>query len=450
MSAPGPRLSSPLPLSGLLALLVIAPLAAQPAPAPLTLGAAEEEAQRQRPLLAADAQRVQAARARITQAKAGLLPRIDVQGSVTDGPLGAPPLGLGGVAGTPIKRHYGGSLNLVQTFLDFGRTHNLVRARREDVRAAESLLGADRNRVALEVEQAYLQALQARRLLEVNRQVLAQREQVAKQAATLMENGLVSRVDVDLAEVNVSQARLALVRSQSEVETAFAALSTAVGRVVAPDTPLAEVVPAEPEAAAVLPALQESLDAAERERPELQRGASQVRALEHLTSAAKAGKRPLVTGVASVGKINPVPIFESGDKPYAVGVALTIPIFTGGLVEGQVQEARSNADAARQDLAELTNAVRQQVTAARANLAAAEEAIALARAQAVRAQDALTLATQRYQSQLGTIVELNQAQVAHAAAENDLVRAQYDRELARAALAYATGRRYQPAASGGK
>jgi outer membrane protein len=360
-------------------------------------------------------------------------------------------LGLGGVAGTPIKSHYGGSLNLVQTLLDFGRTHNLVRARREDVRAAESLMGADRNRVALEVQQAYLQALQARRLVEVNRQVLAQRELVAKQATTLMENGLVSRVDVDLAEVNVSQARLGLVRAQSDVETAFAALSTAMGRVVSPDTALSDLVPGEGEGPAEpLTPLQDALDLAERQRPELQRGASPVKALEHLASAAKAGKRPLVTGVASVGKINPVPLFEAGDKPYAVGAALTIPIFTGGLVEGQVREARSNAEAARQELAELTNVVRQQVTAARANLAAAEEAITVARAQAARAQDALSLATQRYQSQLGTIVELHPAQDAYAAALNDLVRAQYDRELARAALAYATGRRYQPAASGGK
>jgi len=43
---------------------------------------------------------------------------------------------------------------------------------------------------------------------------------------------------------------------------------------------------------------------------------------------------------------------------------------------------------------------------------------------------------------LGSIVELTQAQVGYATAENDFIRAQYDRELARAALAFATGQRY--------
>src|SRR5207302_3621853 len=95
-------------------------LAQEPAkpPAPLTLSAAIAEALRQRPLLAADQERTGAARARVTQAEAALRPRVDFQGSVTDGPLGAPPLGLGGVVGTPEKKHAGASVNLVQTLLD--------------------------------------------------------------------------------------------------------------------------------------------------------------------------------------------------------------------------------------------------------------------------------------------------------------------------------------------
>lgn len=425
--------------------------------APLSLAGAVEEALRQRPLLGADTERIEAAKARVAQARAGLLPRIELQGVATDGPQGAPNLGplVQGLAGTPLKKHTGGSLNLTQTLLDFGRTQNLVRARHAEVTGSREVLQADQNRVALEVQQAYLAALQARRLVAVNRQILEQRQTVARQATTLMQNGLASRVEVDLADVSVAQAQLAVVRAQNEVETAFAALSTAIGRPLTSTTPLEDVVPAgtpapPPTSAALLPSLEESLATALRERPELRRGTAQVRAFEHLTAAARAAKRPLLTGVASVGKVNPVPLFEATDKPWAVGVALTLPIFTGGLLEGQVEEARRNANAARGDLGELNNVVRQQVTGAIANLAAAEESVRVAHVQLVQAQDALSLATQRYQAQLGSIVELTQAQVVYATAQNDLVRAQYDRELARAAFAFATGQRYLPAASGGK
>lgn len=387
-------------------------------------------------MLQADTERIAAAEARIRQARSGLLPRIDVQASATDGPLGAPPLGLGGLVGTPIKRHTGGSLNLVQTLLDFGRTHNTVRARREEVKATEEQLQADRNRVTLEVRQAYFQALQARGLVEVNQRLLEQRRLVARQAETLRANGLASRVDVDLAELNVSQSELALVRARNDVETSFASLSAALGRVVPSSIPLAE--PSAQYLAGT--GLEESLKAAEEGRPELRQIAAQERAFRHLESAAKSGKRPLVTGVGSVGKINPVPLFEAGDKPFAVGLALTVPVFTGGLVEGQTEEARRNAVAAGASREELRNQVRQQVTAATASVTAAQESIRVAQAQQVRAQDALSLATQRYQSQLGSIVELSQAQVAAATAEYDLLRARYDLELAGAALDFATGR----------
>lgn len=428
--------------AGLAAILGSAAGAQQPAPAAqalagaLTLDQAITEALKERPLLQAGEERIAAAEARIRQARAGLLPRVDVQASATDGPLGSPPLGLGGLVGTPIKRHTGGSLNLVQTLLDFGRTHNTVRARREEVKASEEQLQSDRNRVTLEVRQTYLQALQARALVEVNQRLLEQRRLVARQAETLRANGLASRVDVDLAELNVSQSELALVRARNDVETAFASLSAAVGRIIPSATPLSEPAPsAVPESG-----LEESLKAAEEGRPELRQIAAQERAFRHLESAAKAGKRPLVTGVGSVGKINPVPLFEAGDKPFAVGLALTVPVFTGGLVEGQTEEARRNAVAAGASREELRNQVRQQVTAAISSVSAAQESIRVAQAQQVRAQDALSLATQRYQSQLGSIVELSQAQVAAATAEYDLLRARYDLELARAALDFATGR----------
>jgi outer membrane protein len=216
---------------------------------------------------------------------------------------------------------------------------------------------------------------------------------------------------------------------------------------------LAEVLPdAKSEAAlrADGPKVEDAIREALANRPELRQASAQVKAYEHLTSAAKAGKRPFLSGVASAGKVNPVPLFEPGDKPYAVGLALTIPIFTGGLVEGQVEEAKRNAGAARSMAEETANAIRRQVTASVANLAASEEAIRLAQVQLTTATDALSLATQRYQQQFGSIVELTQAQVAFSTAQNDLVRAQYDRELARAALDYAVGRPVEGEKAGAK
>ena len=440
------------------------------------------EAFRRRPLLSGDVERIGAAKARTREARSDLLPHLDFRASASTGPVLNPPSGLGTFVGTPTKKQVGASLNLIQVLLDSGRTHNTVRARRAQAKAIEQIMQADQNRVALDVQQAYLQALQAQRLLDVNQQILEQRRLVAKQAATLMENGFRTRVDVDLAELSVSQGQLAVVRSQNDIETAYAALSTAMGRVVPVSTRLQDVAPAfngmpvpnvgasgagprttppgpgpaspapgvmpspsatrTPALVPGLPNLATQVTLALRARPEVLQLQLQVEADEHLVSAAKAQKRPLLTGVARLGHEDPASNESPGNDPLEVGVVFTQPLFSGGLFSAQIEEARHNASAARQDLNELQDTVRQQVTNAISNLAAAQESIVVAQAQLVRAQDALSLATQRYESQLGSIVELTQAQVGYATAQNDYVRAIYDQELARAALAYTTGSGY--------
>ncbi len=433
----------------LLATVTLPPaLAAQEAPgaASLDLSSAVETALRRRPLLEADSERIAAERARVTQAQAALRPRVDLQANASEGLPGAPQIFIGGLAGSPFKQYVGGSVTVVQTLLDFGRTRSNVRSRRANVQASEEVLQADRNRVVLEVQRAYLQALQARRLVGVNRQILEQRRLVARQTRTLMENGMASRVDVDLVELNVSQGELALVRAENELAEAYASLSAAMGTPVGSGTTLQEVVVERPAAgtpeAAPNPPLDETLAVALRSRPELRQAEAQAQSFDHQAEAARASKRPLLNFIGSVGKVNPGPLIEDSDKPYAVSLVLTAPLFTGGLIEAQVEEARRSAAALRSGRSELENQVRQQVVSTLANLRAAEESVRVAQAQQATAQDALSLATQRYQAQLGSVVELSQAQVAYALAQNDLVRAQYNRELARAALDFATGRDY--------
>lgn len=407
----------------------------------LSLDAAIRQALQQRPLLAADASRAAAARSRVEQARAPLRPRVDLQFSASEGLPGAPQVFIGGLAGSPFKKRVGGSVTLTQTLLDFGRARAAIRTRQAEALASNQVLQADRNRVVLEVRQAYFQALQAQRLLKVNEQILEQRRLVARQARTLMENGLASRVDVDLAEVQVSQAELALVSARAEIQTAFAALASALGQPVSTSTGLEELPSGGAGAeGSALPEAEAAVSAALRDRPELRQLEAQVTASESQIAGARAGKRPLLNGLASVGKVNPGPLIENSDKPYAVAVVLQFPLATGGLVEAQVEEARHNAEAARSGRAELENQVRQQVVSAVANMTASEEALKVAQVQLTRAEDALSLSTQRYQVQLGSIVELGQAQVAYATAQNDLIRARFDRELARAAYEFAVGR----------
>lgn len=427
----------------------------QAGPSTLTLPGALEQALQHRPLLTTDAERIQAAGARVQQARAALRPRVDLQATVSEGLPGAPQVFIGGLAGSPFKKRVGGSVTVTQTLLDFGRTRSTVLSRRADETASREALQADQNRVVLEVQQAYLQALQSRRLVAVNKQILEQRRLVVRQSATFQENGLASRVDVDLAQLNVSQAELAVVNAENELQEAYAALAAAMGAPVDPAVALEDVLDeklASRDAGGLsIPAtLDEAVAQALANRPELRQSETQARAFDHLADAARASKRPLLNVIGSVGKVHPGPLIENSDKPYAVALIFSAPLFTGGLIEAQVEEARRNAAAARGSRGELEQQIRQQVVSTFANLRASRERVKVATEQMATAADAMSLATQRYQAQLGSIVELTQAQVAYATAQNDLVRTHYDLELARAALGFATGQRLAGGKAGAK
>ena len=134
-------------------------------------------------------------------------------------------------------------------------------------------------------------------------------------------------------------------------------------------------------------------------------------------------------------------LFRSGVSPSAkVGASLDVPLFHGLSGVAQVREARAalvgleaQSDALRQQVRlELETALRS-VAADKAVLAASEEAVLAAQAQ-------LDLAEGRYQTGVGSALELDDAQLALSSAAAQRVKAIYALAAARAGLMSALGR----------
>jgi outer membrane protein len=119
---------------------------------------------------------------------------------------------------------------------------------------------------------------------------------------------------------------------------------------------------------------------------------------------------------------------------------VSVPLFTGFLIENQVREARAQQNAAEAGSMNIEQALTQQVTNAYLDTVTFIQQIKLAQEQVKTAQEALQLARQRYKLGLGSIVEVTQSEVALTAAQTKLAEAQYDYKIAEATLAYAAGR----------
>jgi outer membrane protein len=109
-------------------------------------------------------------------------------------------------------------------------------------------------------------------------------------------------------------------------------------------------------------------------------------------------------------------------------------------VAGQVREARGNFDAAKAGLAAERLGVEAQVTQSQLEVQAARVAIDAARDSVTNARERLRLAEGRYESGVGSIIELEDAQLAYSSASAQLVQADYVLSSARADLLSALGK----------
>jgi outer membrane protein len=321
-----------------------------------------------------------------------------------------------------------------QLLLDFGRTDSLVESARLRARAMDEVVGATRIQVLLQVDRAYIQALRAQATLKVAEQTVDSRQLVVEQAEALQKSGLKSGLDVSIASYNLSEAKLLLARAQNDQQAAFAELSAAIGSREEKRFDLAdEDLPAAP-----LPDQTAMIGEALRRRPDLSALQLDRDAARQFLKAEKALKMPSISAVWNAGF---APFHDSKlDNHYnAAGISVNIPIFNGRLFKAREAEAEFKARASEQNLRDLENRVVRDVRLAWLGADSAWRRIGLAAQLLSRANEALSLAQERYRLGLSSIVELSQAQLNVTVAELENTNAKYDYLLQRATLSYQSG-----------
>jgi outer membrane protein len=123
----------------------------------------------------------------------------------------------------------------------------------------------------------------------------------------------------------------------------------------------------------------------------------------------------------------------------AAGFNVTIPILNGKLYSARRDEAELRAQAAEKDVEGLSIQVSEQVRLAWLEANTAFRRLDVTARLVTEAEQALRLARTRYEIGLGSIVEVNQAQLSEVSAEIAAAGAKYDYLSRRAALAFVTG-----------
>lgn len=327
------------------------------------------------------------------------------------------------------------NLSLSVLLYDFGvREANLENAR-QLLSAAIATQDSTTQAVFLAALQAYYQvhalqaALDAAELSEK-----AARESLAA-AEARYRAGSATPADRLQAQTALSQATLTRIRVGGELKNARGTLANAIG--LDANRPL-ELTPwtAMSPPADFERNVESLIDDARRNRPDLTAAEAQLRAARANVDASRAAHLPSISLAATPGWQDTSGITTNTSN---IGIAVTIPLFTGFSQTYKVRTAEAQADlkAAQRDSLQLQVAL--DVWRSYQNLMTATQSMRTTVDLLASAEQSEKVALGRYRAGVGSILDLLSAQSALASARQQRVQSAYEWNVSRATLAQSVG-----------
>jgi outer membrane protein len=329
------------------------------------------------------------------------------------------------------------ALNLSWTLYDFGARGGRITGARRLLDAAALTVSSVSQQTIFTVVQSFYDVVAADELLIAAKTTQGASASSLEIARALRAGGVTSLADVLQSETAYDQAVLARLQADASAKSAHGTLAVVIGSPA--DQPLqldAEVVPAE------VPALDarmtDLMAEAARQRPDLAAALAQRDAAEANVTVARAAGRPSISVSASHSVIDTSGI---ANQNYSqVGLYITVPIFNGFNTAYGVRQAQAVLEASEANADQVRLGVSLGVWNAFYALDTANQQLLATSTLTKAAADNQQVALGRYQSGVGTIIDVLTAQSAAAGARVLRINAEYGWQLARAQLALALGR----------
>jgi outer membrane protein TolC len=370
-----------------------------------------------------------------TVASARWLPRLDASGDYTA--LSEPPGAI--FQGTPVqtadKNIWRARLTAEQTIYDFGRTRSRVDQAGARTDVAERLEGVTRERQALDVISAFLDARRADALRKVAEESLATAIDHRRLARDQFDVGTVARNDVFAADVQVANAEAALITAEVRMEISRSRLALRMG--YRGDRSLAPAPGPYPVPTGGVPPLSESLRAAFGKRDELRAQGASIREGEAAADTARTEFAPTFFGQGGYS-------YEANDlNPhrgvFSILLGGKVNLFSGFADEASLRQARLAVDRRKETLGKLRDEIALEVKSAHLLVTEADKRKAVAEAAVVNADENLRIQEERYKEGMAISTEVLDAQTLRTRAKTDRQNAIYDLAEARYRLLAARG-----------
>jgi outer membrane protein len=404
------------------------------------------------PTLEAAAARVEAAAQRVRQARAAYFPRLDATAGLTRMDMAqndyrttlAQARFFDPAATVPDPEDlYQAELTARWTVFDGFQRRFALLASRSGARAAAESRDESRRLLLAAVAEAFHGAQLAREAVAIAEADARYNQRLMEEAEIRRQVGTGALSEVLNFQVAANAARSDVIGARQQlavVRSALAALlGVETGRLRANWT-IAELKTGS-ETDGIVPEAAGQIAYALAHRPDLQRGAEEIRRADAELGAARSGFWPTVSVFATVdGDRTNDARWSADDLGDAVGITLSHNLFAGGQTRARVAEARMNRKALEKDLQDDRLQVSAQVVQALSDLSAAGRQLALQRENARLVQRNRDLVEKEYAVGQASLVRLNEAQRNLVSARGRLAQARVALDQARFALDTATAR----------
>jgi outer membrane protein len=336
------------------------------------------------------------------------------------------------------KNAYTLGLGVSQSVYSGGRVSALTAASEAGRRAAEIDLGSQRAQLALDVTQAYFDAVLADRLVTIADTSLAQTEELLRQTTVARQVGNQSEFDL---------LRPVLITRRGDRDVAYLRLKQLLN--IALDTPLQLSTPID-EPAAITTIISTSVmsgagaggeasDTTTDRRAPVRESEESVRASEGQLKSARADLLPSLSLSTNYQRLffpnSFLPTLNQFSENWTVGGTISYSLFSGGRTTGQIEVAQANLDESRARLQQSRELAALDTRVALNQLASAQSAFEASRGTAQQAQRAYGIDQLRFREGISTQTDLTQSRLLLEQAVANQAQSARDLAVARARLA---------------
>lgn len=326
-----------------------------------------------------------------------------------------------------------GQVSLQEMLYDFGVTQNQATIRKLDYEAYKKTFEATVNDVIYQTKDAYYNVLFAYEAKRVAQDTVDKYQLFYNQARAFYTTGMNPKVDVTIAETNLSSAKLKLIQAENAVNLAIAKLNNVMGVPYIERYDVLDRLQYKP----INLTFEQAIDTARDSRPELKLAEIRV---EGTNQTVKLTKKSYFPTISLEGQYQRGGKSWNSNYGYNVGAYLTFPSINAMLIRNEIKEAKYLYDKELANARNTQNAIYLEIQNAYLQLEEKRNQLPVAILQVKQAKENYELSYGRYRVGEASPTELKDAENSYEQAQLTYYTALYEYNSAKALLEKSIGK----------